>query len=200
MEKPNLSTGRLPPDFALEEYRALNAEILARVGRQNTFFSLALVALGLASSLFVEDKIDMASPMVSGACAIILGIILLVLIEQDYQIAIIGTYVRMRIYPILWTYGMSPLPGWETYLAGQRLEMPSAVKLAMIGKYGLVGLPILAIDWMFVHRFLVCGSSWSCIRLASGDIGVVALCAVTMLVRDGVIFAALYATAMAFRE
>lgn len=90
--------------------------------------------------------------MFAGVFTFLLWVVLLILAEQDYQIALAGKYVKTCLYPVLEKDGLKPMPGWEAYMERRRRTMTYAVQTAI--KYAFVGLPILGIDVLVLGSFV----------------------------------------------
>ena len=155
MERNNVQTGSSKTakdrDFALEEFKALNTEILARVGRQNTFLGFALVGSGLVARASGEIQSVEDLALFLGLMSFVLWIVLLVLVEQDYQIAIAGTYIQNVLYAKI-LYSQRP-DAWEFHRAKKLIEISYGIKMAMSAKYLLVAVPMLGIDLGFPLQF-----------------------------------------------
>lgn len=132
--------------FALEEFRALNAEVISRVGRQNTFLGFALVSSSLIIPLFKVINNPVAILLMTAILSFVLWVILLVLAEQDYQIALVGGYIRNSIYPRIFSYSQTGRSLWEWHRTVMLDRLGKGMKAAMSAKYIFVGLPMIGID------------------------------------------------------
>ncbi len=131
MERTDLPSSQISAEFAIEEFRALNAEILSRVGRQNTFLGFSIAVLGLALPLAKSQSITLVTLFDAGSITFVLWAILLVLAEQDYQIASVGNYVKNYLYSTLRSSGLEPSPGWEIYISQRRGALTYTMQLSI---------------------------------------------------------------------
>lgn len=149
-------------DVALEEYRALRAEILAHVQAQSTIVSVALTATAaIAAVAFGAKSGDPQRLEILLALPLVLGGLGLSYLTHSYGSVRIGNYIRRTLWPALqyapadsaqeetielssWEdhvprgLGKALLPpgGWLTFLPGLIIfGAPSAAALIINAKY-----------------------------------------------------------------
>ena len=151
MEKTMVFAKEAPwGEFALEEFRALNEEILERIRRQNTFVGFSLIlASALIPTINLWINVTQASFVIL-AVSFILWIILLVYIEQDYQVAVIGNYIFERIYPLFDIHELGNNPCWEIYRSNNMRTQGIGIRLSMAAKYAFLIIPMLIVDIVII--------------------------------------------------
>lgn len=132
--------------FAIEEYRSLQAEALERVRSQNTFVGFALlIGTGVVSASPLWTNLSNLLTA-SIAFSFLLWIVILVFIEQEFQIALIGNYIRERVYPVIGVNNARSNLGWEMYRIGKISKSGIGVRLAITAKYAFLILPMIFVD------------------------------------------------------
>ena len=146
---------RDPSDFLVEEYKILNNEVLSRVKRQTTFINIFLAGGG-GLAIWLPMKLGTTSfwnwhliPYMAGAA--LLWILFMITLEQDFQIAIIGMYVKKQLYPriavdMTGRLASYTLPLWEGFREGVIKRAGFGIRAAMAAKYIFVGFPMVLLD------------------------------------------------------
>jgi hypothetical protein len=133
-------------EFALEEYKSLHAESLERVRNQNTFVSFSLIAgtAIISTSELWENSADLL--LVNISFSFILWVVFLIFIEQEYQVALIGNYIKEHLYPIFGIERIGLNPCWELYRTNKLGKVNIGFWFAMAAKYAFLLVPMGFID------------------------------------------------------
>ena len=107
---------------ALAEFNALRAEIVARTTSQGTLITLVVTAIGLVAGFVIKDEGDVRLLLILPFLVAAAGIHSS---AQDRTIALIGAYIRDRLWPFLAEGGPgagrgAPLPSWESVVTDSR--------------------------------------------------------------------------------
>jgi hypothetical protein len=103
--------------IALAEFNALRAEMLSHMTSQAALIGMGLTALGFVFGFAIRDGGDRKLLLVVPLLA---AFVSLLQAGRYYQITVIATYIRKRLWPYLQKRVDEELPSWEMHIAMHR--------------------------------------------------------------------------------
>jgi hypothetical protein len=106
-------------EVALAEFNALRAEMLGHMTAQAALIGMGLTALGFVFGFAIKDGGDRKLLLVVPLLA---AFVSLLQAGRYYQITVIATYIRERLWPYLQRRVGEELPSWEMHIAMHRSD------------------------------------------------------------------------------
>jgi hypothetical protein len=122
-------------DVALAEFNALRAELVNHMVAQATVMGVGLTALGVIFGFAIRDGGDRQLLLV---VPLVTALVSLLHAGRNYQITLIGSYIRWRLWPYLQGRVGKELPSWEMYIAEYRSKWRNFVLAHMIDTPAIV--------------------------------------------------------------
>lgn len=138
------------PNFLIQEYNALRAEILKRTEIQHQLLSFAVIASGTFLTIAFKDDGSRTVVLVYPILSMFLSI---AWCHSDILIRQIGTYIRKRIEGRFLgnTFEGKLLFGWEAHLHALRSADRSRLDLPLVVALGIfVGTQVLLVGTFFI--------------------------------------------------